>query len=114
MAAISTVSDLPSHQLRGFALEQGGAGDPTIVAAQFLGLAVHTGAIRLGVSEFQESMTISVGFSDKFIDESLLRRLLEELDRALPCFAGVPAEIVPIADVVSVKGELAETNLPRS
>ena len=54
------------------------------------------GAIQLGVSEFQKNMTISAGFSDRFVEESVARRLLEELDRALPFFSGVPAEIVAI------------------
>jgi NRPS condensation-like uncharacterized protein len=67
-----------------------------IVDVNFLGGAVQLGAIQLGVSEFEEKMTVAAGFSERFIEEAVVRRLLEELDRALPFFSGTPAEIASI------------------
>ena len=87
--------------------EPGAAGDAPIVDAHFLGGAVHAEELKLGVSGFQENMTFSFGFSDRFVEESALRRLLEEVDKALPFFSGVPANIVSIADIVSEKAENA-------
>jgi NRPS condensation-like uncharacterized protein len=69
-----------------------------VVEAHFLGMAFYIGGIQISVSEFRESMTISVGFSNRFIEEQVLRRLLEELDRSLPCQVGTPAEIVSIKE----------------
>jgi hypothetical protein len=84
---------------------QGAAGDATITRAHFLALAMHADAIQFAVSEFQETLTVSAGFSTGFVEESLLRRLLEEMDRGLPFFRGVPTEIASIAGIAPATAE---------
>jgi NRPS condensation-like uncharacterized protein len=75
--------------------ELGAAGEPRIVDGHFLGLAAQVGLLQFGVSDFQERITVSVGFSDRFVDQAAVRSLLEEMDRTLPYFAE-PAEITAI------------------
>jgi NRPS condensation-like uncharacterized protein len=77
-------------------IEPGDRGDAPICDAQFLGGAEHAGAVKVGVSGFRENMTVTIGFSERFVEEAALRRLLQEFNRALPGYAGVDAGITLI------------------
>ncbi len=79
------------------AFEQNSPGESPVVDAQLFGINLDLGGFVVTVSEFCDTMTASLGFHDRIIDEPTARRLLTEFDKALPCFSGVPANIVAVA-----------------